>query len=212
MARSAKWLAMAEAHPDDPAPRPDGRHLRRERGREAVMDGLIELLFEGVLFPNAQQIAERAGVSHMSVYRYFEGVGELRDAALSRWLSSNTDVLQIDVMGVGDRTGRIERLVDARLGLYETAEPLARLFRVRSQEVARADAIHRFLHVGYVAQITEHFGVELAPMVEREAARLVGAIATLTSFESWDLLREYHDFDRGEIHAVWSSAVDALTR
>ena len=60
----------------------DGRTRRRERGRAAVIEALIEPLFEGVVSPTADQISERAGVSTMSLYRYFDGANDLGNAAM----------------------------------------------------------------------------------------------------------------------------------
>lgn len=48
----------------------DGRRMRTERGRTAVVEALIELVNEGQ-YPTVAQIAERAGVSERTVFRYF---------------------------------------------------------------------------------------------------------------------------------------------
>ncbi len=50
----------------------DGRRARRERGRIAVSDAVIDLAFEGNANPTAEQVAKRAGVSVASLFRYFE--------------------------------------------------------------------------------------------------------------------------------------------
>ena len=41
----------------------DGRRLRREQNREAVIDALVELFEEGSYTPSSGEIAERAGIS-----------------------------------------------------------------------------------------------------------------------------------------------------
>ncbi len=48
----------------------DGRRMRTERGRAAVVEALIDLVNEGN-HPTVAQIAERAGVSERTVFRYF---------------------------------------------------------------------------------------------------------------------------------------------
>ena len=55
----------------------DGRRLRRERGRDAVIDALFELLLEGSPTPKSDELARRAGVSEASVFRYFDSLDDL---------------------------------------------------------------------------------------------------------------------------------------
>src|ERR687895_1406601 len=49
----------------------DGRTVRAERTRQALVDALLSLLDEGHLTPTAAEIAERAGVSERSVFQHF---------------------------------------------------------------------------------------------------------------------------------------------
>ena len=51
---------------------PDGRRLRSERSKQAIIDASLELMEEGVLVPTAQLISERAGVGIRSFFRHFE--------------------------------------------------------------------------------------------------------------------------------------------
>lgn len=201
---------MTDPNTTVPGPTSDGRHLRRERGRAAVLEALLELVFEGTFFPTAKQIAERAGVSHMSLYRYFEGVDDLRDAVALQWFGRHPDLLEIDHLGEGELTGRIERLIAARLRLYETAEPFARMFRIRAVEHENARANLESLYRNYVGQIRVQFHIELTELDDEQANRVVAVAASLTSFESWDLLRRYHDMDHEEIFTAWTTSLSAL--
>ena len=49
----------------------DGRTVRAERTRQALVDSLLGLLDEGQMTPTAAQIAARAGVSERSVFQHF---------------------------------------------------------------------------------------------------------------------------------------------
>ena len=46
----------------------DGRRLRSERSRQAIIDAMLKLVEEGVLVPTAQQVSERAGVGIRSAW------------------------------------------------------------------------------------------------------------------------------------------------
>ena len=55
----------------------DGRRLRSERSRQAIIDAMLKLVEEGVLVPTAQQVSERAGVGIRSVFRHFSDMESL---------------------------------------------------------------------------------------------------------------------------------------
>jgi hypothetical protein len=41
----------------------DGRRLRTERSRTAIIEGMVALQEEGILVPTAQQVADRSGIN-----------------------------------------------------------------------------------------------------------------------------------------------------
>jgi len=55
----------------------DGRHERVERGKRAVYEALVELFNEGRYNPPIAEVAERAGVSEGTLFRYFGSFNEL---------------------------------------------------------------------------------------------------------------------------------------
>ena len=61
----------------DPTVTVAGRRARRERNRTAVIDAMFELIAEGKVPPPAEALAERAGVSVSSIFRYFDNLDEL---------------------------------------------------------------------------------------------------------------------------------------
>jgi AcrR family transcriptional regulator len=190
----------------------DGRRLRRERGRAAVTEAMIDLLFEGRVPPTTEQLAERAGVSVASVFRYFDGLDDLRRAATSLYLDRSAHLFEIPGVGVGSLSDRIERFVDARLRLYDAAEPMGRLVRMRAPEHPGANDTLNRLRVTYADQIDHHFDEELDALAPADRESVVAGVATLTSFESWDQCRLVHGFDANRIRATWINALTALIR
>jgi AcrR family transcriptional regulator len=90
-------------------PAPDGRRLRSERSRQAIIDASIELIHEGVLVPTAQLISERAGVGIRSFFRHFVDMESLFKAVDAQNRES-TEALFIG----GDRDGTLaERILHA---------------------------------------------------------------------------------------------------
>ena len=66
--------------------RTDGRTLRAERTREAIIDAHMALMLEGDLQPTARRVAERAGVSLRTLWGHFADLEALFAAAGHRTL------------------------------------------------------------------------------------------------------------------------------
>ncbi len=88
---------------------PDGRHARRERGRAAVVDALFEFLLEGRLPPTVDEVANRAGVSVASVFRYFDGIEDMQRHAFARFRTRFAHLYEIENAGRGSRAPRAPR-------------------------------------------------------------------------------------------------------
>jgi AcrR family transcriptional regulator len=194
------------------APNGDGRRQRTERGRAAVTEAMIDLMFEGYLPPTAEQLSERAGVSVASVYRYFDGLDDLRQAATTLYFSRYTDLFDIEGFAEGPLAERVANLVDSRLRLYATSEPMGRLIRIRQHEHESARVWLAQLRATYADQIRHHFDTQLQQLGPTDRAQLVAMIATITSFESWDVCREAHHLDAVQIRESWIGALIATMR
>ncbi|MBG7605378.1 MAG: helix-turn-helix transcriptional regulator, partial [Actinobacteria bacterium] len=110
----------------------DGRRARRERGRLAVTDAMIDLVFEGNIPPTSEQIAERAGVSVASIFRYFDTLDDLRRATTDVYFERFAHVFEIPEIGKGVLATRIDTFVSSRVTMHEATEPMARLVRSRA--------------------------------------------------------------------------------
>jgi AcrR family transcriptional regulator len=184
----------------------DGRRLRRQQNREAVLDAMVELFHEGQYTPSSGEIAERAGISARSVFRYFDDVDDLNRAAIDRQLAAARPMLDAAI-DPGAPTGeKIERLVEARLQLFETIGPAGRAARV---------CAHR--HPIVAAQIHESRSFMrhqirrlFAPELDGEKAALLPAVDALLSFETHDLLRNEQGLSRTKTIAALTGALTAL--
>ena len=109
----------------------DGRSLRRERNRDSVIEALLDLVREGNMDPGGAEIAERAGVSHRSVFRYFDDLGDLITTAIDTELNRAFALGHIDDLGEGTLDHRVEVLVDTRLRKFDYTHGIVTL-RARS--------------------------------------------------------------------------------
>src|SRR5262245_22638032 len=121
---------------------------------------MVDLIQEGVVPPGADAVAERAGVSVASVFRYFDGLADLQEAAMVRYFERYRERFEVPGLGEGDLDDRIERLVRARLALYPTTEPVARLIRARSIEHPTLARGLGDIRGRLAAQVEGHFAPE----------------------------------------------------
>ena len=85
---------------------PDGRRLRSERSKQAIIDASLALMEEGNLIPTAQQISDRSGVGIRSFFRHFEDMENLF-ATIEQQIRETTEALFLG----GDRDGTLEERV-----------------------------------------------------------------------------------------------------
>lgn len=183
----------------------DGRRLRREQNREAVLDAMVELFTEGALQPTTDDIAERAGVSARSLFRYFDDVEDLYRAAIERHLAAARPLLDVGVSVASPLRVRVERLVDARVRMYDAVAPAARAARVSAHRSAVLTGQLREARSFLRRQLRELFAPELAA---RPA--VLPAVDALCSFESYDLLRGDQRMSRANAVAALEAALMEL--
>lgn len=169
----------------------DGRTARRNRNRDAVLDALIELADESNDEPTIERIAERAGVSHRSVYRYFDDRTDLMLSAITRVMGNLWSIFDVENLGHGPLDERIEQLITARVAAYRKLAPLARTaVHRRANEPAVAegyDRVREYLR----EQLAQQFEPELAAMAVPESKLVLAALDTMFQFESLDYLANH---------------------
>ncbi|MEZ5298868.1 MAG: TetR/AcrR family transcriptional regulator [Ilumatobacteraceae bacterium] len=190
-------------------PAVDGRRRRRELGRIAVVDAVIDLILDGGGPPTAEQIADRADVSVASVYRYFESLDELRRVGVQRYFERIDHLIAIPDIGVGPLPDRIDALVGARLDFYRSTEPINRMSRHQAPDVAEMRTTLQRVRATLADQIAQHFAPELADLTPTAKRDRVAVIAALTSFEAWDLLHD-QGLDRAAIRRAWRTHLTLL--
>jgi AcrR family transcriptional regulator len=188
----------------------DGRRVRRERNRDAVVDALLELYGEGRLQPSSDEIAERAGLSPRSLFRYFDDIDDLARAAITRQQERVLPLVPVDVEPDAPRAERIAGLVAQRLRLFDEIASVGQVSRLRApfqpliaDELGQARAFLR----GQVARL---FAPELRAMGTGRAGSALAAADVLCSFESYRLLRDDQSLSRPRAAAALTAALTAL--
>ncbi len=188
----------------------DGRTLRRTRNRDAVIVSLLAIIREGNLHPGASEIADRAGVSHRSIFRYFEDLDDLVRTAIDHAFTEAGPLAGIPDMGTGTLDERIENLVRARIALFEYVDGTMQLARMRAPRIPSIDEGIAAVAEVFQDQIAEHFAPELESLDDDERQLLVDGILVLTSYDSFTIHVRLLQSDAERIHAAWVCALTAM--
>jgi AcrR family transcriptional regulator len=166
----------------------DGRHRRRVENSDAAVRAMSELFEETGGLPTVAEVAERAGISPRSVFRYFEDVDALARAAVDARFREAAAHAVLPTMPA-DLDSRIDLLTATRANLYDFVGPTARLVRNRLADhpivietVSRSRTLLRL-------QIQQVFAPELDDL-GAESGTVLDVLDVLFSLETWGLLTE----------------------
>jgi AcrR family transcriptional regulator len=190
----------------DSAAESDGRRLRREQNREAVIDALLALFSAGQYQPSAAEIAAAAGLSPRSLFRYFDDVEDLYHAAADRHHRVALPLFQLSVSPQDQVADKIQAVAHSRVRVFERVAPTARALQAgasRNELLAAGLARVRKVLRG---QLSELFAPELAG----RAGVMFPAVEVLCSFGSYDRLRRESGLSPEAVTATLVAALTAL--
>jgi TetR/AcrR family transcriptional regulator, regulator of autoinduction and epiphytic fitness len=186
----------------------EGRVLRGERNREAIVDALLALFEEGHVSPTSREIAERSGVSLRTVFQHFNDMEALCAAVSQRqidriWshldpLPGCEESLEVRIDGlVAQRSQLFEMIAPTRRAAVHALDASPTLMR----GLARSEAFLR-------RQVIELFAAELAT----EDSDRIAAVDFAASWEAWDGLRRAsrHSVERAS-HIMRTMLLSLLT-
>lgn len=187
----------------------DGRRLRGERSRNAVVDALLDLYAEGVIRPGTAEIARRAGVSERSVFRHFDDLDSLVEAATARQFERIGHLFAMPEVA-GSRAARVESLVAQRLAIHDAASGAIRAgtLLVPEAEPLRATfaARRRLLR----DQVEQLFARELATRAPADRVELLEALAAVAGLEHIEHLRHDLGLSRSRTARIVTRSITAL--
>ena len=194
----------------DVEPPVDGRVARRDRNRNAVLDAVLDMFGEDLLWPSIELASERSGLSLRSVYRYFPDPAALIEAAIRRNVEKNREYGLLPSIGRGPLGKRIDDFITMRVRLFERIAPVYRatIHNAPSNAQLRDElASTRRL---FRDQFEQQFAPELDELgaASRHDAVAVGDL--LTQMDSIDMFRRYRQFTMAETEAVLRSGLSAL--
>jgi AcrR family transcriptional regulator len=187
----------------------DGRRLRSERTRQAIIEAYLALLRDDPRVPTSAQIAERAGYSVRSVFERFPDLLALRIAATDyAFALGNAQAIVRDADA--PRAVRIRSQVETRARTCETWLPLWRALNANRGESDELRLRIRRARDMITKRLELMYRPELETLGERQRRQTLIALEALTDFESWGRMREVFGFSFEQGCQAWIRAIDRL--
>ena len=190
----------------------DGRTMRRQRNRTAVIAALLDMVREGDLHPGAAEIADRAGVSHRSIFRYFDDLDDLVRTTIDQAFRDAEPISSIPDLGGGTLDERVAAMVDARLALYDFVDGPMQLARMRAYTIPAIDDEIASIADTFCEQLDQHFAPELSGVAHPERDFIVQSVLVLTSYDSYAIHLRLLASSPERLRASWITGVTALLR
>ena len=173
--------------PDEQDDRVDGRKLRGQKTKRAIVLALLELIEEGNPAPPAREIAERAGIAIRSIRQHFETREDLLLAVAvehAERTGASREIVDVDA----DLETRIDAFVDARAKELETSMTMRHAANIEEH----SDVIARAIRATAKARrrdVTRVFEKEIARVPTGDRKAVVDALEAATAGRTWDAMR-----------------------
>jgi TetR/AcrR family transcriptional regulator, regulator of autoinduction and epiphytic fitness len=188
----------------------DGRRLRRDRNRETVVQALLSLYREGNLAPSADEIADRAGISARSLFRYFDDVDSLVRTAVARQQDHLAPLYAVSARPDQPLADRVDRFVADRVRLLEAMGPVGQLARALAPKQPLVAAELGRIRAVLRGQLVDVFGPELDRLGRGERAEVLAALDVACSWEAQHLLRQDQGVSRATASRVMARSIRRL--
>jgi TetR/AcrR family transcriptional regulator of autoinduction and epiphytic fitness len=189
----------------------DGRKIRAERTRKALVDALLGLLDEGNLTTTAAAIAERAGVSERSLFQHFSDREALFEAVAREQYERVMPTLHpIDATLPLDE--RIEQFTRQRARLYERIGGLRRAALLIEHESPAVSGWLTAVRRAKAAETERVFHRELEAIPPDEREPVGAALVAACSWSTWESLRTHQRLGVSRARAAMAAAIAALLR
>jgi TetR/AcrR family transcriptional regulator of autoinduction and epiphytic fitness len=187
----------------------DGRTVRAERTRQALVDSLLGLLDEGHMTPTAAAIAARAGVSERSVFQHFPDREALFEAvAREQYVRVMPTLRPVD--SSLPLTERIEQFSQQRARLYEQIGGVRRAALLIEHESSSVAGWLTTVRQAKAAEAERVFRRELDAMPADEREPLRAALIAHCSWAAWDSWRTHQRLSVARARAALAAGIAAL--
>ena len=161
----------------------DGRHARRDRGKQAALEAAVQIFRDGGVIESMAQLAEKSGVSERTLFRYFTNQDGLIDAVAKHIFPQLTEYFTLVVPDL-PLDERMRALVELRVGHTQIAAPMARTIERYMRQFSIAAELRSGRDAIFHEQLLRWLGDDAKDLSEE----VIALIETLIDFNSLDKL------------------------
>jgi AcrR family transcriptional regulator len=187
----------------------DGRTVRAERTRQALVDSLLSLLDEGQLTPTAAAIAARAGVSERSVFQHFPDREALLEAVAREQYDRVVPTLR-PVDSTLPLPERVEQFTAQRARLYELIGGVRRAGLLVEHESPSVAGWLATARQAKAADVQRVFKRELDALPGDHLEAVKAALLVLCSWSAWDSWRTHQRLSVARSKAALAAGIAGL--
>ena len=187
----------------------DGRTIRAERTRRALVDALLSLLDEGMLRPTAERIAARAGVSERSLFQHFPDREQLFEAVARQQYERVMPTLE-PIDASLPLSERIDALVARRARLYELSKGVRRAASLLEPDSGAVAGWLTTARQAGAADVERVFRTELEAAPEGQRRVLRAALVSASAWTAWESYRFHQGLAVGRARAALRATLAAL--
>jgi AcrR family transcriptional regulator len=187
----------------------DGRRLRAEKTRTAIVRALLELIEEGAPEPPAREIAERAGIAIRSIRQHFE-TREALLVAVAELHAERLGTAREPIDESASLDARMDRFAQARGRELDASSPMrhaALLAEHSSETVSRAIRATAKARRRDLARVFEK---EIARIPAADRKLVLDALDAATSGRTWDGMRRDAGLTSGSAQAAMRALIAAV--
>ena len=174
---------MAELTRDEQDEKVDGRHERVRAGKIQAYKALLELFAEGRVNPAQVEVAEKAGVSERTLFRYFTSYEELVAGAIGYVYPSIEKFFEAEAPE-GTLEYRLRKLAELRVSFAKENGTMARSTEALAPTSEAARIAKYFRDTLFSEQVVKWVGEDQSRIDDGELA----VVQNLFSFLSIDAL------------------------
>ena len=187
----------------------DGRTVRAERTRQALVDALLSLLYEGELHPTAERISARAGVSERSLFQHFADREVLYQAvALQQYERIAPTFVPVDLSL--PLPERIDAFVEQRARLLEEVTPVRRAALLLEPDSEVVSGWLQSTRRQKAREVERVFRAELDKLDHSRRGVVLGALAAASAWTFWESLRAHQRLSVDRSRAAMRQAILSL--
>ena len=187
----------------------DGRTVRAERTRQALVDAFLALLYEGELRPTAERISARAGVSERSLFQHFADREVLYQAVALQQYERVAPTLEPVDLSL-PLPERIDAFVGQRARLLEEVTPVRRAALLLEPDSEVVSGWLQSTRRQKARELERVFRAELDQLEQPQRGVVLSALAAASAWTFWESLRAHQRLSVDRSRAAMREAIASL--